>query len=285
MTSPISAVTKRCACRRRQGGFTLVELLVVIGIMVVLMGLLAPMVMGTWRAANRTKMAADLAAISTALDARKADWGDYPRVQGAPLAINNGYDGAIALCQALIGPSDADDLDDDDGNGNMLTGAERNDMGFRRRPGGKPTNPYLNLDRFKMQELDGTTDDPQRFLLLDHYEKPILYFPASAAKLNVRVVAGSYAGQNDNARFDLNDNIKPLEQATPDPLLLQRFRLLLRDYNANGMIDGAEVPVDAGFVLWCAGPDDLFGPKAEETSPDDVLNDLDAKKCDDVTNF
>lgn len=271
----------------RCSGFTLVELLVVIGIMVVLMGLLAPMVMGAWKAANRAKMASDLAAITTALDARKADWGDYPRVAGAPLAINNGYDGAIALCQALLGPSDADDLDDDDGNGNMLTGAERNDLGFRRRPGGKPTNPYLTIDRFKMQELDGTTDDPQRFLLLDHYEKPILYFPASAVKRDVRVVAGSYAGTDDNARFDLNDNLVPLDQTGTDtvPVRLQRFRLLLRDSNANGMIDGAETPVDAPFVLWSAGPDDLYGPKADETSPPDVLDQRDAQKCDDVTNF
>ena len=40
-------------------------------------------------------------------------------------AGNNGYDGAIALCQALVGPSDEDDLDSD----------MNNDVGFRRRPG------------------------------------------------------------------------------------------------------------------------------------------------------
>src|SRR4051812_10901389 len=80
MTSATSAQSANNFRATRQG-FTLIELLVVIGIIVVLASLLIPMVMRARHAALRNSIGAQLNTIATALDAYKADWGDYPRPQ------------------------------------------------------------------------------------------------------------------------------------------------------------------------------------------------------------
>src|SRR4051812_6524170 len=78
--------THRSARSRRSMGFTLVELLVVIGIIMTLAAILLPALNTAYRNASRARMAGDLQAIVTALEAYKADFGDYPR----PYAWPNG---------------------------------------------------------------------------------------------------------------------------------------------------------------------------------------------------
>jgi prepilin-type N-terminal cleavage/methylation domain-containing protein len=62
-------------------GFTLIEILVVVGIIVLLASILVPLVGRAMRQAKQTRTAADMAVIGTALEAFKADHGDYPRVE------------------------------------------------------------------------------------------------------------------------------------------------------------------------------------------------------------
>src|SRR5947207_391259 len=77
------------------GGFTLVELLIVIGIIVLLGALLLGAVMHARMSARATRMAADLQAIAMGLEAYRHDFGDYPRLPpvgypaGAPNPPNN----------------------------------------------------------------------------------------------------------------------------------------------------------------------------------------------------
>ncbi len=313
MTSPTSAATnprarlavqpsapgRRASSRR---GFSLVELLVVISIIAVLAAIIAPATMKAWRQASRTATANDLQAIGAALEAFKADTGDYPRVTGASADPEKlGYDGAITLCQALLGPADTDDLDDDDGNLDPITVAtnERKDLGFRLRPGGKVYGPYLPAERFQTRKIVtvATVTIPETestTVLLDRDGQPILYFPASPTKPNVRIAATSpYVGQADTSRYDANDNLGataspfgPFTRSAADAAAaLERIRLILRDDNKNGYIDGTEEPVDLPFVLWSAGPDSVYGPNADMAGDTTVLNRADADKCDDVTNF
>lgn len=78
--------------------FTLIELLVVIGIIAILIGLVLVGITRVGAAGGKLRVSADLQSISTALEAYKQDFGDYPRVDN----INTG---AAVLCKALIGPS------------------------------------------------------------------------------------------------------------------------------------------------------------------------------------
>src|SRR5438309_13901 len=90
----------------RRRAFTLIEMLVVIGLVVLLMAFAVPMIGRAHKASVRNAMAADLAIISNGLEAYKADFGDYPRrtvtdINGRPLM------GAAVLCWALVAPGPA----------------------------------------------------------------------------------------------------------------------------------------------------------------------------------
>src|SRR5580765_5269727 len=93
MTSPLSATSRPKSC----AGFTLVELLVVIGIIALLAAFAIPMIYKAYKSGVATKTKADFQVISTALEAFKADTGDYPRVD----APNTGF---AVLCKELVAP-------------------------------------------------------------------------------------------------------------------------------------------------------------------------------------
>ncbi|MHC4113921.1 MAG: prepilin-type N-terminal cleavage/methylation domain-containing protein [Planctomycetota bacterium] len=89
--------------RDRKGGFTIVELLVVFGIIVLVAGILLPSFTMVRRSAKEVKQKAQLTAISLGLTAFKNDFGDYPESsfeEPAPLEF---YCGAQKLAEALVG--------------------------------------------------------------------------------------------------------------------------------------------------------------------------------------
>lgn len=96
--------------RSRSGarGFTLTELMVVIGIIVVLIGITAPMLISVWGKSERAAAKSNLQAISTALAMYKQDFGDVPRLsKDWPGDGTSGSDrnmGAALLGWALVGP-------------------------------------------------------------------------------------------------------------------------------------------------------------------------------------
>jgi general secretion pathway protein G len=235
MTSPTSAA---CRSSGRDAGFTLVELLVVIAVILILMGLAIPMVMRAYRNATSTRIAADLLTISTALDAFKADHGDYPRVtvEGTGFAV---------LTRALYGPlgngaDSAGALDPLDPP--AYDGARTYSAGeCVREPAGAVSDPtYVfiaavpasgvavtdptrwavlpvndHLDGFGFRtRADGKGYGPylkdgafrlRGLAILDAYENPILYFPARPVAPNITVIStgpeGSYLPNRQDPLF------------------------------------------------------------------------------------
>src|SRR5262249_55450637 len=95
--------------RKYAGGFTLIEILVVIGIIVVIAGITLPMILRSWRSASRTRIAADLNTIATALEEYRKDFGDYPRIPTDPVTGRTiEGTGFAVLCKALYSPGPAD---------------------------------------------------------------------------------------------------------------------------------------------------------------------------------
>jgi len=240
----------------RRGGFTLVEVLVIIGIILALMAILLPSVGRAWKIGQRTRMELDIATISQALDIYKQDHGDYPRVYVARY-------GAWALGRALIGP------EDNDGNAGP---------GFRTKapvngvPQGRVYGPYLDPAKWKISPS---------FELLDRYGlQPILYYPANKQsninQPNGFVAQGDYpsaTGTRRLPRFNFDDNAGYLAGKT--------LQVMMGDTNQNGQIDTTEQPAfDGDYLLWSAGPDLTFGPTADPNKPVSPKN-----KCDDVANF
>jgi type II secretory pathway pseudopilin PulG len=90
--------------KRIKTGLTMIELLIVLGIIALLVGLLLPAIGMVRTVAKETKQKAQLSAIEMALAAFKNDYGDYPPsytpIPGAP---GSDYCGAQKLAEALLG--------------------------------------------------------------------------------------------------------------------------------------------------------------------------------------
>jgi general secretion pathway protein G len=79
------------------GGFTLIEILVAVGIIVLLMAIGLPMLSKARKAARATQATSNLVALETALNAYKTDFADFPR----PDIENSGF---AILGKALFSP-------------------------------------------------------------------------------------------------------------------------------------------------------------------------------------
>lgn len=202
--------SRRASGRR---GFTLVELLVVMGIILVLISILLPAVNRAHLQAVRHRMTADLAIISQALDAYRNDFGDYPRT-GMGISLNSSspttyVTGAAVLCWALVAPGPA--IQDGAGmmNGSVAASPDYGAPGFRPRISGqgKVYGPYIPLDRFRIGNIQtgstpptnnsvtpvpsGQAPDDTTCVLADRYGNIILYFPGNS---NVSPISNTSSG-------------------------------------------------------------------------------------------
>jgi hypothetical protein len=88
--------------------------------------------------------------------------------------------------------------------------------------------------------------------------------------------------------YDADDNLNAFARTPGDPQAIQRLRMMLGDKNNNGMIETANNETAAStepYLLWSAGPDEIFGPDASMAAPNGTLDLKDVEKCDDITNF
>lgn len=203
------------AKQNKSRAFTLVEILVTIGIIAVLAAILLPFISRAFRQSKKLRTQADFQTIAMALEAYKQDFGDIPRVAIDP--INGGPQhntGAAILGKALLGPfgdgsRTATDPPTYDPllpykagdcvqysskswlalkalpagvtpvNGEYWTYFDPIDLldgpGFRVRRGGKPYGPYLQVGKIKSQGV----------YLLDPDSNPIAYFAAKPGRADV----------------------------------------------------------------------------------------------------
>ena len=104
----------------RRQGFTIVELLTVMGVIAILIGLLVPALNQVKDYAKQIQQGAQFHSIEVALDLYKAEFGEYPassdnldeynpannavvRINGNPITDTNYYCGANKLAEALVG--------------------------------------------------------------------------------------------------------------------------------------------------------------------------------------
>ena len=237
--SAIALSLPRGLVRGRSRGFTLVEMLVVIGIIVLLVGILLPVLGRTRRQADRSRTELDLNAISMALENFKQTAGNYPPVPYSGFNANNG---AVAAATANTGPK-------------VLYYALA--QGFKVRQDGQTYGPFIDPEKFNTK---GNT-------LNDRNGTPILYFPAQMHPApNLAVVHYVDAASN---------SVKPMFNYTNSGglgLAKKDMQTILGDRNNDGLITGAEqVGYTGSFILWAAGPDKLFTFDSNRKT-DDVTN-------------
>jgi prepilin-type N-terminal cleavage/methylation domain-containing protein len=106
--------------RFRSRGFTLVEMLVVIGIIAVLVALLMPAVMAAVNSGRRTRMATELAQLKDAIEKYKNEKGDYPpNLRGDPQVVLR----HIRRCYPRISANDYNLVFTTDMSGNLVVRA------------------------------------------------------------------------------------------------------------------------------------------------------------------
>ena len=204
---PIQPATS--AARR---GFTLVEILVVIGILALLAAVLLPAINMARRSAYRTAEASALQSIATALDQYQSDHGDYPRFDqsntgtapsaGTAVLNENTERGARLLARALFGPAPKTSVNDNPASvsdADLLAafqdGHESTDTDtFGFKPSrqevfdagsnsyawylpGKPSGPYLDGGRWNLREAAAGSGFDASVVILDRNEQPYLYYP------------------------------------------------------------------------------------------------------------
>lgn len=260
--------------RNRRPAFTLVEVLVVIGIMLVLVGMLMVAIPKVQKSARRARTTADLQTISVAMEAYKQDFGDYPRLRytgagsiGNPRGSTSAMDfmppamggqgaaviaGSELLAWALVGPyqsAAAGDWSPPDGKD-----------GFGIRVGstrGTVFGPYVNPEKF----LRNPNNDPaymnptQRYymFLQDAFRQPILYFVRNV-KPATNAPADMYNVADNSIAFFRGDAVNP-----PD-----RFNAIAGKREVRGP-----------YVLWSAGADEQF-------AVEDPANQGQVDECDDI---
>lgn len=88
---------------RRRGGFSMIELMVVVGVMVILAGLLIGSLPGIQSRINRGKVEAFLAELESGLSKYQIDHGSYPLNEPTGDRDSAGVDGAAVLYKHLSG--------------------------------------------------------------------------------------------------------------------------------------------------------------------------------------
>ena len=92
--------------KTRTSGLTVIEILVVVGIIALLVGMLLPAVHTVQKMAKETKQKAQFTSIDLGLAAFKSDYGDYPPSNWSNPALPGSpqdYCGAQKLSEALLG--------------------------------------------------------------------------------------------------------------------------------------------------------------------------------------
>ncbi|MBV8780735.1 MAG: prepilin-type N-terminal cleavage/methylation domain-containing protein [Phycisphaerae bacterium] len=245
-------------------GFTLVELLVVIGILILLVGILLPVLVKVMKQSQRTRVASDLNAISLALEEYKKDFYDYPRLTYTSTTPLNGTGaGADLLGKSLLSPGGVGTFTYSGssysagqfvfqspyeyqakqnvpaGNapgpgspywqllilGSSVDGADGPGQRLRAGGFGQVYPPYLQADKFKMRGLS----------ILDYFGNPILYYPANPAKpiVTSQMNTGSFGSPTGNSLIGTSPGIAPgAAPVTPTVPCVSMYNYSDNDTNA-----------------------------------------------------
>lgn len=166
-------------------GFTLVEMLIVIGIIVLLIGIVAPAVSGVLKSSKIASSRAAINLLDSACRQYAADFNDaFPASRYPDTGVIQWY-GAEWLVECLTGyvrSSESGAITD------RTTDDGKNGFGFRLAQRGKVYGPYNGAENVKM-ESDATTNPKLAGghgvpVFVDRFGNPILYFRYTGTTYN-----------------------------------------------------------------------------------------------------
>jgi len=271
----------------KKAGFTIVELLTVMSIIVILIGLLVPAINRVRIYANEVKQKAQLSSIGTAIEFFSSELDGYPP-SSAIDGTGQPYCGALKLCEAMMGQD--------------LMGFHPDSV-FKRdgtdRIGKQPLyvpatvearkKPYLQLENANVQKLKdiygvGNTNPfpPDSYVLCDVFKHqyksgmsggmPILYYKADPANsLHDPNTAPTPTDSKGNI-YNYWDNQmlvmlgKPWEQGLANKHSLADPQRFYRNTRNHKILQPSRPYRADSFILISAGPDGEYG------TVDDICN-------------
>ena len=278
-----------------RSGFTLVELLVVISIIVLLLGLLLPAILWAQKDAYITATEADMHALSIGLDQYHADFNMYPNssiVDGSTGA----YGGAIpqgagyeVMAEALLGflPGNLDGYTPSWPSGTIWSTSStlNQTQGFTMAPYKKVYGPYMSVTASNIFMVKGTSAAyPAQYYFTDAFGQaattnaqllPILYFSANTNPVGT-IASGNtkptifgdyYSNSSGSASIpgifnagDDNNPPGPTAGAVPPSLAPSPgFLNLIGNTSQDNLVDAGETIMGSdGYLLVSAGPDGAY---------------------------
>lgn len=287
---------KGAAVKRDKSAFTMIEMLIVLGIIALLVGLLIPALTMVRRIAKETKQKAQFTTIELALTAFKNDHGDYPPSNWTTVQTTGDYGGTQKLTEALIGwdllgfhPDSAWRSDGLDTAGGTMT---YDPLKARDADGdGIPDTlnerkgPYLDLATtsvFKVRDLFSAnltgTLALDTYVICDAFAArkirlsasgkttnvgaPILYYKANTAE---KVIRGIYNVQDNDAFVQIKQTLDGREH--PLGRTANQYQFFYEDYIRDMKIEARVWPYRPdSYILISAGADGLYG------TSDDIHN-------------
>jgi len=254
-------------------GFTLIEILVTIGIVVLLIGVTLPAVNKARSSAARSRIAADMQAIATGMTAYHADFHAYP-------AVGAGDVGWRVLAIAMAGRENAG-VDGHNGDGFKTIAAQAGPDGVFGTSddieSGPVRGPYIAVDKFRFLKppappatitalgIMPTEYDESVVEGAGYAFTPMLYYVARSSKPRLGDAAGGYVTSTANSLYDHRQN--DADPLNTRKLAIADMQRMMGDRDNSGTIGTNEKPAtESPFILWAAGRDGRYGTK------DDVTN-------------
>lgn len=251
----------------RQRGFTVLELMTVVGVILVLIGILIPVVNVALRNSKRNAIIAMTNAIKTGLQQYESDFSGFPPSYYKELGPKvqrrmSNWEGGEILTQMMIGH-----LSNRDGDGAPLDGYQG--LGFRADfDKGRVYGPYVDIrseENITESPISGTTHKNALVFTVvgSGVKTPILYYKGrstSAFRSGAFDKSSSILGRQ--GRFNTEDN---LQLADPDgkssDKVLEYLKLAPEDDGPTDEFkDSLRASMNtAKYLLLAAGVDDIFG--------------------------
>jgi prepilin-type N-terminal cleavage/methylation domain-containing protein len=293
----------------KKSAFTMMELLIVLGIIAILVAMLIPAVTMVRNMAKETQQKAQLTTIEMGITAFKNDYGDYPPSHGYNSSGNpdDYYCGAQTLAEALVGwdllgfhPKSAWRKDGKDKNGGSDT---YDPQGTRVRPDGtletlyERKSPYLEVataNAFGLDDLFGNnigSFDPNNFVICDVFGiksltigskavkagTPILYYRANTSSK----IFDPSPSQPEKQIYNCDDNIELIRLGrVSDPAKSHKLLTTDGSSGSNGLFfykpEYKIVDPKITTIQWPYRPDSYIlisaGVDGEYGTSDDICN-------------